>query len=212
MMGPEKFAFDTEFDENGEILREGESYKRFYTADDVEAARMWGVEEGRMGEEGRAADALEAVGAQMRLILARLTTESDQLRQEAARFALVVASKISGAALTHFPQEAIAEAAEEALQDLRSEPRFYVRCAPELVEAVAERLEETAREAGFEGAVVVRGEAGLQGADCRLEWGAGAIQRNQDEIETRLDEIVERWLTAAFSEDEAQAGPDVSAA
>lgn len=54
-MSPTKFDFDTEFDHNGEILREGESYKRFFTNEDVEAARMWGVEEGREMEEGRCA-------------------------------------------------------------------------------------------------------------------------------------------------------------
>ena len=50
-MKPEKFAFDTEFDKNGQILREGESYKRFFTQDDIDAARMWGVEEGRMSSQ-----------------------------------------------------------------------------------------------------------------------------------------------------------------
>ena len=83
-MNPVKFDFDTEFDRNGEILREGESYKRFFTQDDVDAARMWGVEEGREMEEGRCADALQAIASQMQLILSRLANESEALRHEAA--------------------------------------------------------------------------------------------------------------------------------
>lgn len=98
-MKPMKFDFDTEFDENGEILREGESYKRFFTQDDVDAARMWGVEEGREMEEGRCADALQAVASQMQLILARLAGESEALRQSAAMLAIAAARKIAGAAL-----------------------------------------------------------------------------------------------------------------
>lgn len=83
-MNPVKFDFDTEFDANGEILREGESYKRFFTQEDVDAARMWGVEEGREMEEGRCAQSLQAIASQMQLIVARLANESDALRHEAA--------------------------------------------------------------------------------------------------------------------------------
>ena len=208
MMKTEKFAFDTEFDENGEILREGESYKRFYTAEDVEAARMWGVEEGKMGEEGRAADALQAVASQMQLILARLAGESEQLREESARLAIAAARKIAGKAIDEWPHETIVETATEALRDLRSEPRFSVRCAPDIVEIVAEHLEKAARDCGFDGAVIVRGDDALQSADCRLEWGAGAIERSTEEIEARLADIVQRWLSAAPQEHDAQQTED----
>ncbi|MEA1942204.1 MAG: FliH/SctL family protein [Pseudomonadota bacterium] len=199
-MNPVKFDFDTEFDRNGEILREGESYKRFFTQDDVDAARMWGVEEGREMEEGRCADSLQAIASQMQLIVARLAHESDALRHEAAGLAVAAARKIAGEALSAYPLDTIEELAREAVQDLRSEPRLSVRCSAELVEALAERLEKTARDAGFEGAIMVRGDDGMTGADVRLEWGAGAVQRSAEEIETRLNDVVARWLAAAPDE------------
>lgn len=204
-MKPMKFDFDTEFDENGEILREGESYKRFFTQDDVDAARMWGVEEGREMEEGRCADALQAVASQMQLILARLAGESEALRQSAAMLAIAAARKIAGAALDSYPLETINQLAAEAVADLRSEPKLSVRCNPELVEELAERLEKTARDAGFDGAIMVRGEDGMMHADVRLEWGAGAIERSASEIDARLNEIVERWLASAPLEEEMPA-------
>lgn len=200
-MNPVKFDFDTEFDHNGEILREGESYKRFFTQDDVEAARMWGVEEGREMEEGRCAQSLQAIASQMQLILARLAHESDALRQEAAALAVAAARKIAGAALDSYPLETIEQLAREAVQDLRSEPRLSVRCAADLVEMLSERLEKTARDAGFDGAIVVRGDQGMKGADVRLEWGAGAVQRSAGEIDERLNDVVARWLAAAPEED-----------
>jgi len=199
-MSPVKFDFDTEFDRNGEILREGESYKRFFTQDDVDAARMWGVEEGREMEEGRCADSLQAIASQMQLIVARLAHESDALRHEAAGLAVAAARKIAGEALSAYPLDTIEELAREAVQDLRSEPRLSVRCSAELVEALAERLEKTARDAGFDGAIMVRGDDGMTGADVRLEWGSGAVQRSAEEIETRLNDVVARWLAAAPSE------------
>lgn len=193
---PTKFHFDTEFDHNGEVLREGESYKRFFTQDDVDAARMWGVEEGREMEEGRCAQSLQAIASQMQLILSRLATESEQLRTEAAMLGLAAARKLAGEALSQFPAEAIEDVVREAVMDLRGEPRFSVRCAPDLVEILAEQLEKTARDCGFDGALVVRGEEGMTAGDIRLEWGKGAIQRSQADVETRLNEITERWLSA----------------
>jgi len=203
-MNPIKFDFDTEFDHDGQILREGESYKRFFTQDDVDAARMWGVEEGREMEEGRCAQSLQAIASQMQLILSRLAVESDGLRQEAAGLAIAAARKIAGEALAAYPIDTIEQVALEAVKDLRSEPRLSVRCNPELVEALAERLEKTARDAGFDGAIMVRGDDALPDADVRLEWGAGAIQRSADEIETRLNDVVARWLASPPSDEETQ--------
>jgi len=199
-MKPAKFDFDTEFDENGEILREGESYKRFFTQDDVDAARMWGVEEGREEEEGRCAQALLSISSQIQLIMARLDQESEALRQEAAMLALASARKIGGAALDVYPVETINELAAEALVDLRSEPRFSVRCKPELLDDLSTRLEKTARDSGFEGAIMVRGDEELSGADVRMEWGSGAIQRSTEEIDARLQGIITRWLESQASE------------
>jgi flagellar assembly protein FliH len=207
-MKPTKFDFDTEFDEDGTILREGESYKRFFTQDDVDAARMWGVEEGREEEEGRCAEALLAISAQMQIVLSRLGQESEGLRQEAAKLALLSASKISGAALDNFPVETIDELVSEAMGDLRTEPHFSVRCTPDLVDAVAERLEKTTRDAGFDGAIKVRGDAGLAAADLRLEWGSGSIQRSAAEIENKLNQIIERWLVAGPAQQDSAAIDD----
>lgn len=205
-MQPTKFHFDTEFDENGEVLREGESYKRFFTQDDVDAARMWGVEEGREMEEGRCAQSLQAIASQMQLILSRLATESEALRNEAVVLAMTAARKIAGKALETHAAETIEDAVREAVFDLRSEPRFTVRCSEELVEMIAERLEQTARDMGFDGAVSVRGDAGMKGADVRLEWGNGAIQRSTADIEGRLDDIVARWLASPAEQQPEQSG------
>tara|TARA_R110002073_G_scaffold5168_1_gene32369 strand:- start:1880 stop:2530 length:651 start_codon:yes stop_codon:yes gene_type:complete len=213
-MSPTKFDFDTEFDHDGQILRDGESYKRFFTQDDIDSARMWGVEEGREMEEGRCADSLQTIGAQMQIILSRLADESASLRASATELALAAARKIAGEALKAYPLDTIEQLTAEAVQDLRDEPRLSVRCAPELVEDLAERLERTARELGFEGVIRVRGNAEMSGADVRLEWATGAIERSAEEIDARLGEVVARWLAAASQEEsaiDAAADPAASA-
>jgi flagellar assembly protein FliH len=201
-MKPEKFAFDTEFDENGQILREGESYKRFFTQDDIDAARMWGVEEGRMEEEGRCADALQAITSQMQIILARLAGDAEMLRIEATNLALASARKIGGASLDRFPVDTILAVAKEAINDLHAEPRFSVRCQPDLMGMVMEGMEKAAKDAGYEGKVITRGDDEMKGADVRLEWGSGAITRSATEIDKRLEEIIQRWLDTPPEEDQ----------
>lgn len=138
----------------------------------------------------------------MQLILARLAQESDELRREAAGLALAAARKIAGEAMAAYPVDTMEQVALEAVKDLRSEPRLSVRCNPALVEQLAERLEKTARDAGFDGAIMVRGDDGMPAADIRLEWGAGAIQRSADEIDKRLNDVVARWLAAVPLEDD----------
>mgnify|MGYP000338146604 FL=1 len=120
-MSPTKFDFDTEFDHDGQILRDGESYKRFFTQDDIDSARMWGVEEGREMEEGRCADSLQTIGAQMQIILSRLADESASLRASATELALAAARKIAGEALKAYPLDTIEQLTAVAVQYLPDE-------------------------------------------------------------------------------------------
>ena len=201
-MKPEKFAFDTEFDKDGQILREGESYKRFFTQDDIDTARMWGIEEGRMEEEGRCANALQTISSQMQIILSRLAGDAEMLRVEATNLAIASARKIGGAAIERFPADTVLAVAQEAIQDLHDEPSFSVRCNPSLIEMVTEGMEKAAIDAGFEGKVLIRADEEMTGADVRLEWGSGAISRTSTEIDKRLDEIIQRWLSTPPEEEE----------
>ncbi len=60
----------------------------------------------------------------------------------------------------------------------------------------------------------MRGNAEMTGADVRLEWATGAIERSAEEIDARLGEVVARWLAGASEEESASpatADPAVSA-
>ena len=202
-----KFDFDTVFSKDGEVLRDGQNIKRILTVEEVEAAKQAAFNEGQNGEVAVAAQqqaaAIQAVASQMQLILARLQTESDMLRREAATLALVTARKIAGAALDQNAIGSVSGFVESLMSDLRGAPTFRVRCAEAIAGDVAQALEQTAIDTGFEGAIDVRADANMQGADCRLEWATGEIERNQADIEARVDALVEAWLAAP-----AEALPD----
>lgn len=194
----QKFAFTTVFAANGEVLRDGDRIRRMLTEDEVAEAKKIAFSEGESSQVARAAqteaDAMRAIASQMQLILTRLHSESETLREDAAKLAIAAASRMAGAALDQFLVETVASLASEAMGELRGEPRLSVHCAPELETPLSEKLSEVASRTGFEGAVVVRGEAGLTGADCRLEWRRGSISRSHEEIAERLDALVMKWL------------------
>lgn len=207
----QKYGFDTVFSADGEVLRDGKGVKRILTHEEAEAMKREGFEEGQASETARAAqaqaEALRAIAGQMQLILARLHGESETLKADAAALAVAAASKIAGEAITNFGEDTIAALAGEVMKDLRAEPRLSILCAPELASGLSVKLEETATKLGFEGAAIVRGEDGMTGADCRLEWTQGAIGRSQSDIEARIEDLVARWLRVG-AEDETETAPE----
>jgi len=203
-----KFDFDRVFSADGEVLRDGQRVKQMLTAAEVEDVRQQAFADGESSETAKAAaiqaDAVRAVASQMQLILARLETESETLRAQSAQLALITAKKLAGAAIASNASDAIADFCASVMKDLRGEPRFNVHCAEAIAGPVAEILEKTATEAGFEGAVIVRANPDITGADCRLEWGTGSVERSQADIEARIEALITDWLAAP----EDNAAPD----
>ncbi|MEN0653734.1 MULTISPECIES: hypothetical protein [Hyphobacterium] len=194
----QKFAFTTVFSASGEVLRDGDRVRRILTEEEVADATRIAFSEGEASQVARAAqteaDAMRAIASQMQLILTRLHGESETLRAEAAKLAIAAAGTIAGAALDRFAAETVSALVADAMTDLRGEPRLSVHCAPELETPLTEKLASIADRTGFEGGVTVRGEAGLSGADCRLEWRRGSVSRSREEIAERLDALVAKWL------------------
>src|SRR5688572_3515411 len=109
-----KYAFDTEFSADGAIVRE--TPRR--TPEDIEKANEEAYERGKQDAlaqaERRAAAALEAIADAASGVLTRLDVESQAMRAEAARLAIVSAQRIAGAALDAFGLERAQRAVEAA--------------------------------------------------------------------------------------------------
>jgi flagellar assembly protein FliH len=192
------FAFDREFAADGTVLRDGERIRRVLTEAEAQAMADAAACEAREGEEAQAAhaiaSALQQITGKLAALHARLDQESEALREDAARLAMVAARAIAGAALERYGVETIEACLSEALSDLRGEPRIAVRVAPALADVIAERLYAFTEREGLEGAVVVRADDEVAVGDCVLEWRAGAIERTASEIEARIAETVRKWL------------------
>jgi len=212
--GFRKFDFDREFAPDGRILREGDTFKRVYTEDEMQMVAEQAAEAARQVAEIEAQEAAaEAAGQvvhQVAGLLGRLQAESEAMRQDAARLALASARIIAGAALEQYGEETLKDCITEALADLRSEPRVAVRVNPSMSDALAEILEGEAAQHGLEGALIVRADADVPRTDCVLEWRSGAIERTTADIESRIEQAVKNWL-AQPREGDADLTPDQAA-
>ena len=182
-----KFLFDNQFDvdSNGKI-KPDDTPPALYTEADLAAARgeaqQIGLAAGKqeaMGEiENLAAHTLQNIAAGIGNIGAKHEQAVLALKQEAAQLAMVIAGKLAPALLQSQPLYEIRSLITECLELVPNEPRIVVRINESLVEYLAEDIDQLAVRGGFQGSVVLLGEADLTNADCRVEWadgGAGSL-------------------------------------
>jgi flagellar assembly protein FliH len=172
--------------------------------DDIAAARAEGFAQGQADAQASidraSGEALRAIAAMMQMMLGRLTEEAESLRVDAADVAVAAAKAVATVALDVFGEEAIADIVTTAVAQLRDAPRLVVRVAPDIAETIEERLIGCAREAGFNGEIVVRADATASNGDCTLDWGDGAITHNRASAFEAIEEAAQKWLASAQSE------------
>ncbi len=187
-----RYAFDTVFDTDGAVLREG-ARTRSFTVEEVEQERATAYEAGRNDEIARAeaqiARALSDIAAATGALTTKLAADRREILADAARLALAAARKAAGAALDGFGDARVAAALDEAFDTFVGAPRVVIRVSPDL-QGVRERLDITAREHGFDGALVVRADPAVRAGDVTIDWGEGSIAHNSEEALRRIEDMV----------------------
>src|SRR5262245_29761610 len=191
-----KFTFDTYFDDAAAEANAETRTRKSFSVDEIEALKKAAREEGRKHADILATQAVAAsigqVAAAMHTALEAMDGEIERLRADAAGLALVAAKKLAGAALNHAPETEIAEALNVALHHAVGEPRIVVRTPPALVAAIEQHAARIASEQGFEGRIQIAADSTLKGADCRIEWQAGGVERSYSIIEDMLADLIAR--------------------
>ena len=195
-----KFAFDTVFDDHGTVTSAPVRAKRLFPAEEVEAIRAAAFAEGERAAlssiAAQQANALREIGAACTQALPRLAEVAHEHRVGAAALALACAKAIADAALTRFP-DAPARAALEALaQEIEAQPRLVVTADATLAVALAASLEETARNLGFEGAVVIRTDDAMGAHAFTLDFGDGQAAYDPAAAAERVAEALHAALAS----------------
>lgn len=200
-----RFNFDTVFGEDGEVVRAAprQRVKTSFTPAEVEAIKQEAFAQGAQDADAAAnaalAQALKIAAAQAAELLKRQDAKLAAIRAEASALALSAARRVAGHALSHNPLAEIETTLAAALHGYHGEPRLVVRLNPALAAPLQERMPKLIEAEGYMGRVVVAGDPALRGADCRIEWADGGLERDTGSIFEAIEAEIERWHAAETS-------------
>jgi flagellar assembly protein FliH len=122
-----------------------------------------------------------------------------RLETEAVEVAVAVAGKLAPELVASEPLAEISALATDAFRQLVTTPRIAVHIGADIYEAAKEKLEEIARQRGFEGRLIVEADARMAPGDCRIEWADGGINRDLAATRAAIDEAVARYVAARIA-------------
>jgi len=196
------FAFDTEFDAAGVVVRSGAAFrpiKRAYGPAEVDAlvarARLDARSEALAEVESIQAMALSAIGQALAAAVPTLAQVAQLHRQQASELAMTAARVVSASALDRHPEAPLQAALEALGQEIDASPRLVIRTG-DLTEATHARIEQLCADAGFSGIVAFRTEPAMAPAAFQLEWADGRAAFDPDEAFARMSEALNSALAA----------------
>ncbi|MEJ0041205.1 MAG: FliH/SctL family protein [Rhizomicrobium sp.] len=198
MTASAKYTFDIEFRPEGDLVSNAARarQKRVYTTDEIDQLSARAREQGMKAGQVRAAEAqaleVTKLVEALKAVVTRSAKATDEVREEASMLALAAARKLAGAAVAALPIADVEEVLRHALHQALGEPRIVLHTSPQVAELLRGKLAEIAHEEGFEGRVVVAGEAAMGTADCRIEWRGGGAERSAQQIESAIGELIAR--------------------
>lgn len=195
------FAFDTEFDALGVVVRPSafRPMKRAYSPAEVEAltaqARLEAREAALAEAESLRAMALSAIGQALASGAPLLADIARRHREASAELALAAARVIAGKALERMPTGALQAALEGLAHEIDASPRLLAAAAGLDDEGRAEiaRLVEAA---GFGGALSFADLPGAPAAAFVLEWADGRAEYDPQACAARVAEALAAALAA----------------
>lgn len=153
-----------------------------------------GLAQARTEIEQIVANTLHSVETSINGLLGRYDQDIADVRRDAAEMAVTVARKLAPTLIARQPAAEVEALVTECLSDLRDEPRVVVRASQLVVDALKPRIESLAAASAFAGRVILLPDDGLQGADCRVEWADGGVERSIETLDRQIDDAVSRYV------------------
>ncbi len=200
MTSLQKFAFDTVFDGEGDVLSSAPPRKAFYSIVELEQARTEAFAEGQRSALDHAReDELKCLGQIRQAIgqaMGALAQTAHDHKVGVAELALAAARKIADAALERFPEAPVEAALDALLIEVQGHPRLLVRAPEPLVERIQASMDRAAQSAGYLGQVIVRADPRLNGAAFIFEWGEGRAAFDPEQASARIAAALRAALAA----------------
>ncbi len=196
MGAPAKFLFDVDFSVPDHVR--DKAANAVETAQEIAAAEARAYRAGfeaaqheaRAEADRSAAQALDQIGGAIGRIAASFAGIEARMETDAVDVAVAVARRLCGELIAAEPLREITALVTDCLRHLVSAPHLVVRINDGLYDAARERIQELARQSGFEGRLVILAEPDIAGGDCRIEWADGGMARDRAATEAKIDELV----------------------
>jgi flagellar assembly protein FliH len=199
MAAPAKFLFDTDF-----------SAPRERPSTPVEVAQKIAAAEARAYRDGydaamrdakaesdrRGALALEQIAIALNGIAAGFAGVEMRMETEAVDVAVAVARKLASELIAREPLGEITALVSDCFGQLVATPHLVVRINDQLYETAHARIEALAKQSGFAGRLVILAEPEIDAGDCRIEWADGGVVRERAAIESKINELVGRYIAS----------------
>jgi flagellar assembly protein FliH len=202
MAAPAKFLFDLDFSAPdkarekpatpAEIAQKIAAAEAKAYRDGFDAAQR----EAKAESDRRAALALEEIGIAIKGIASRFAGIETRMETEAVDVAVAVARKLCSELIAAEPLGEITGLVSDCFSHLVSTPHLVVRINDSLYENARERIEKLSRQSGFEGRLVILAEPEIATGDCRIEWADGGVVLERAAIETKINELVGRYMAS----------------
>ena len=195
-----RYGFDTEFDSVGAIAREAARPKRLFPVEEVEQIRAAAYAEGERAAlasiAAQQAAALSQIAGATQQALPRLAGVAHEHREGSAALALACARGIADAALEKFPQAPVQAALEALAREIDAQPRLVITADAALADGLQAVLADTARNLGFEGAVVVKPDGAYGPHAFTLDFGDGQAAFDPAQSAERITQALQAALAA----------------
>ena len=202
MAAPAKFLFDTDFsapDRSREKAATAAEIAQKVAAAEARAYRDGfdaGQREAHAESSRRTALALEEIKIGLQGIGAGFAGVETRMETEAVEVAVAVARKLCDALIAAEPLGEISGLVAECFSHLVATPHLVVRINDQLYDLAHQQIEHMAKASGFQGRLVILAEPEIATGDCRIEWADGGVVLERAAIETKINELVGRYIAS----------------
>lgn len=201
-----KFTFENVFDP-ANALHGDKSQASQATKEDIIAARQEGYNEGfaagKNDEElllSRQTDAsLEHISAVLGQLVQNLDHIEQRTSEEARALAMMIANKLVFNLKKIHPTAGIETLIEDSLKQLSHAPHIVIRLNEKQLEPLREKIENISTQLGCSDRVMIVPDPDIEQPDCRIEWADGGIERNTAQMESQIEEIINRYFPLSAS-------------
>ncbi len=145
--------------------------------------------------EALLAQSITQLSQQLQVLQASQQSHVQELQSVAMEVALTAVKKLFPSLVENTSLDEVILVFRECLDRLPQEPRLVIRVSDITLDDVQEKLEQVAKQSGFNGNLVFLSEPGMPAGDVRVEWAEGGAERTATELLQEIETIINRAIT-----------------